>query len=149
MVHALGVALRATTLMASPLNAEAVCRLLSSNAIDGIINAVRAEAGARQKIVRSIMPDKIVTTKPEAFYAWLKLTNGWSADTFVGAAEDAGVAVTSFTMFEVGSLNHTDAVRICINGASDRPALEWALHQLKHLLFENVPLASSRRNIAV
>src|SRR5580698_2408073 len=66
----------------------------------------RREARARQKIVAAILPTDCLITKPEAFYAWLKLTNGWSADSFVRAAYNNGIGVTPFNVFEVASLNH-------------------------------------------
>lgn len=138
-LHAMGVALRATTLMASPLNAEQVARLLLSASIDRVVDAVRQEARARQKIVAASLPAQNVITKPEAYYAWLKLTPRWSADAFVRAAENLGIGVTPFSVFEVSSLNHSDAVRICINGAADKPSLERALMKLRSLLAGGPP----------
>jgi len=138
-LHSLGVALRATTLMASPLNAEWVMRLLASASIDRVVGAVLHEARTRQKIVSAVLPADYLVTKPEAFYAWLKLTNGWSADSFVRAAYHKGIGVTPFNVFEVASLNHTDAVRVCINGASDQSSLEWALERLRTMLMDESP----------
>lgn len=143
-LHALGVALRATTLMASPMNAEHATRLIQSSSIDRIIQAVRLEARARQEIVAATLPAENLITKPEAFYSWLKLTNGWSADAYVRMAENRGVGTTPFTVFEVTSLNHTDAVRICLNGAPDRASLEQALKCLRVLLMEGPPRGRGR-----
>ncbi len=142
--HAFGVALRATTLMASPLNMEQVVRLIASARIDGVLRAVRSEARARQSIVSATLPAGSVIAKPESFFAWLKLTNGWSAEAFTRAAETRGVGVTPFSVFEVASLNHTDAVRICTNGAPNRGALAEALGQLRDLLREGSATSASQ-----
>ncbi len=51
LVSAFGIALRATTLMASPFNAEWATRLLESRRIDQVVAAMRAETQARQALV--------------------------------------------------------------------------------------------------
>lgn len=132
--HALGVALRATTLMASTLTAEWATRLIASPIMDGVIGSVRREIGARQGIVVACLPERSVITRPDSFNVWLKLTNGWSAEAFTRAAELAGVGVTPCGMFEVGLHNRSDAVRICLNGAPDRASLTRALHRLSGIL---------------
>lgn len=134
---ALGVALRATTLMASPLTAEWAARLVASPIMDGVIGSVRREIGARQGIVGACLPEPSLITRPDSFNVWMKLTNGWSAETFTRAAEAAGVGVTPCSMFEVGIRNRSDAVRICLNGAPDRAALTWALRRLAGTLAQS------------
>jgi DNA-binding transcriptional MocR family regulator len=135
-LHAFGVALRATTLMASAISAEYIAKLIASPPLEYIVRSVREEARARQEILAEILPAANIITKPDAYYAWLKLSNGWSADAYVKMAEKRGVGITSFTVFEVSSLNHSDAVRICLNGAPDRAALGEALGCLRGLLLE-------------
>ena len=137
--HSVGVALRATTLMASPLIAECVMRLLASPSIDQVVDAIRSEARARQKIITAALPANCLVTKPEAFFARLKLTNGWSADSFARAAHHEGVGVTPFNVFEVASLNHSDSVRISLNAAPNRSALEHALSVLRTILTDETP----------
>ncbi|BCP54023.1 GntR family transcriptional regulator [Kaistia sp. 32K] len=137
--HALGVALRATTLMASAVTTEHVVRLLTSKSIETVIAALRTEARARQAILTGIISERHLITRPEAYYAWLKLTNGWSAEAFVREAHKRDVGITPFTVFEVSSLNHSDGIRICINGARDRSTLETALHRLRTLLLDETP----------
>ncbi len=143
VLHALGVGLRATTLMASPFGAEWASRLIAGP-MDRIVGATRQEMRARQEILTARIPAQNLITRPEAFYAWLKLTNGWSADGFVRAADLKGVGVTPFSVFEVSSQPHTDAVRICLNGAPDRASLEEALEHLATLLVRGVSQAEYR-----
>ncbi|MBE7196974.1 MAG: PLP-dependent aminotransferase family protein [Parafilimonas terrae] len=132
--HALGVALRATTLMASPMTAEWAARLVASPIMNGVIGSMRREIAARQSIVAACLPERSLITRPDSFNVWMKLTNGWSSEAFTRAAEAAGVGVTPCSMFEVGIRNRSDAVRICLNGAPDQAALTWALHRLSATL---------------
>ncbi|MBO0662538.1 PLP-dependent aminotransferase family protein [Jiella sp. CQZ9-1] len=146
--HALGVALRATTLMASAIAAEHVARLLASASIDRVIAAVRDEARARQALVADIIPATSLITRREALYATLKLPVGWTSSAFTKAAEDRGVGVIPLAVFEVSSLDPGDAVRICLNGAADRATLERALHTLERLR-QQQPSRESRHKVAV
>jgi hypothetical protein len=45
--YSMGVALRATTLMASPLNADTACRILASGSLPSIVSAIRNETRNR------------------------------------------------------------------------------------------------------
>ncbi len=120
LVDAFGIALRATTLMASPFNAEWAARLLASPQLDRMVAEMRAETQARQALVAAIMPGQAVMSDPNAYYFCLKLRNGWSAEGFARAAEAAGVGVTPLGLFEVSSLHQSDTVRVCVNAAPDR-----------------------------
>lgn len=139
LVPAFGVALRATTLMASPFNAEWAMRLLVSPQIDGIIGEMRRETRARQALVAALLPAEAIMSHPDAYYFCLKLRNGWSAETFTQVAEDIGVRVTPLTLFEVSPLQPSDAVRVCINAAPDRNSLGEALKTLARLCAAGAP----------
>ncbi|ATE59836.1 aminotransferase-like domain-containing protein [Thauera sinica] len=138
-VHAFGVALRASTLMASPINAEWAARLVRSDAIDGIIDAVRTETAARQAIVLANLPKDSVVSNSAAFYFRLKLRNDWTGEAFARAAEANGVGVTPFGVFDVGAMHDSDSVRVCVNAAPDRTTLKHALWQLSELLNDGAP----------
>jgi DNA-binding transcriptional MocR family regulator len=139
LVYAFGIALRATTLMASPFNAEWATRLLESQQIDQIVAAMRAETQARQALVAGLLPRQAVLTQANAYYFCLKLGNGWSAEAYTRAAEEAGVGVTPISLFEVSSLHQSDTVRVCVNAAPDQEALRAALEKLAGLLEAGAP----------
>lgn len=134
-----GIALRATTLMASPFGAEWAMRLLRSPQIDDVVTGIRLETEARHALVEDLLPAPSVITRPGAYFLRLRLPPGWSAESFTLAAEQNGVGVTPFSLFEVSSLHQTDAVRVCINAAPDRESLRAALETLRDLLGDGAP----------
>jgi DNA-binding transcriptional MocR family regulator len=137
--HAFGVALRATTLMASPFNAEWGSRILSSAHLGAIISALRTETAARNGLAAEMLPSNAIIGRPDAYYFCLKLPQGWSAESFTQAAEDRGVAVTPFGFFEVASLNRSTTVRVCVNGATNIGSLKLGLQRLHELLQDEFP----------
>ncbi|MCJ2065223.1 PLP-dependent aminotransferase family protein [Methylobacterium sp. J-088] len=139
LIDAFGIAMRASTLMASPFTADWATRLLASPRIDRIVAAMRAETQARQALVAALLPAQAVMAHPNAYYVCLKLRNGWSAEAYTQAAEARGVGVTPLSLFEVSSTHPSDAVRICVNAAPDRETLRGALETLTTLLDSGGP----------
>ncbi|GLS42850.1 PLP-dependent aminotransferase family protein [Methylobacterium brachythecii] len=139
LAPAFGKALRASTLMASPFNAEYATRLLSSPQLDEVVAGIRSETAARQALVADVLPEPALMTHPQAYHFCLKLKNGWSAEAYTQAAEKLGVGVTPLSLFEVSALHQSDSVRVCVNAASDRISLTAALAKLSELLREGAP----------
>ncbi|MDP4006338.1 PLP-dependent aminotransferase family protein [Methylobacterium sp. NEAU K] len=139
LVYAFGIAMRASTLMASPFNAEWATRLLASPQVDRIVAEMRAETQARQALVAALLPAHAVMAHPNAYYFCLKLRNGWSAEAYTQAAEVIGVGVTPLSLFEVSSTHQSDTVRVCVNAAPDRETLREALEKLTILLDAGAP----------
>jgi len=131
--HSLGVALRATTLMASPLNADAACRVLSSAALPSILDAIRSETRERLAIVAECLPRSTYVTQPGAFYFGLRMHGNWTAEAFARASEAIGVGVMPYAIFETMSLQTAAMVRVCHNAAPTREALRLALSSLADL----------------
>lgn len=131
--YALGVALRATTLMASPLNAELASRFIASPLVESIVSAIRDETRARHAIVAQCFDQLAYLSQPAAYFVGLRMPEHWSAEAFAKAAEMDGVGVTPFNLFEVGSRHHIDAVRVCVNAAPNREVLRAALKSLADL----------------
>lgn len=125
--HALGVALRATTLMASPLNAAMAERVLSSGVMTQVVAAIRQETRERQALVAECLPKSVFVTRSGAFYFGLKMDANWTAQTFTRAAETIGVGVTPYDVFETTPLTGGAMVRVCHNAAPDRESLYRAL----------------------
>lgn len=134
--HALGVALRATTLMSCTVSAEFVTRLIGSGGMAEAAAQTRAETRARQALVAEILNPRQALRHPLGFHVWLKLGPGWTEDGFVRAAEARGIAVTPGSLFEVGILVEDAAIRICVNAAQDRAVLETCLREIGALLGE-------------
>ncbi len=125
--------------MASPFNAEWATRLLESRRIDQVVAAMRAETQARQALVAGLLPRQAILTQPNAYYFCLKLGNGWSAEAYTQAAEEAGVGVTPISLFEVSSLlpkRYRPGLR---QRSADRETLREALEKLAGLLEAGAP----------
>lgn len=133
--HARGLALRATTLMASSLSVEWVIRIVDRPVIDRVVGAVRHEMRARQRILTDNMPGDRLITRPEAFYCWLKLTNGWVRRRLPRPQDRAGLASLRST---------SSSIQAASNGrraggsqrAPSRAALEDAIRRLGNLCCE-------------
>jgi DNA-binding transcriptional MocR family regulator len=132
--RALGVALRATTLMASPLNAAVALGVLAPDNMDRIVDAIRQETHARQALVAACLPASAVVTRPGAFYFGLRVGANWTGQTFTRAAETAGIGVTPYDVFEGTPMTGSALVRVCHNAAPDRETLRRALIGLRNLL---------------
>jgi DNA-binding transcriptional MocR family regulator len=132
--RALGVALRATTLMASPLNAALALGVLEADAMNRTVAALRKETLERQAIVAELLPASSIVTRPGAFYFGLRVGAQWTAQTFTRAAETAGVGVTPYDVFESVPMTGSTLVRVCHNAAPDRETLRHAIGGLRALL---------------
>jgi DNA-binding transcriptional MocR family regulator len=133
-IRSLGVALRATTLMASPLNAAAALLALAPDTMDRIVDETRRETCERQAIVASCLPASSVVSRPGAFYFGLRVGNQWTAQAFAHAAEVAGIGVTPYEVFEGTPMAGGGIVRVCHNAAPDQATLKRALMGLSSLL---------------
>jgi DNA-binding transcriptional MocR family regulator len=131
--HAMGVALRATTLMASPLNADVACRILSSSSLSSIVAAIRNETRERQAIVSECLPASSYVMQPGAFYFGLRMQGSWTPEAFARAAEAIGVGVMPYAVFETMPLQTAAMVRVCHNAAPSREGLRQALSGLAEL----------------
>ncbi|WP_236668495.1 MULTISPECIES: aminotransferase-like domain-containing protein [Burkholderia] len=146
-VHALGVALRATTLMASPLNAAMATSVLESGEMTHIVETIREETRARQALVAASLPASAIVTRPGAFYFGLRTGNHQTGQGFARAAEAAGIGVTPYDLFEATPLTGSTLVRVCHNAAPDRDSLRRALAGLARMLDQPVAAPPFRQGI--
>lgn len=133
-IHSLGVALRATTLMASPLNVAAAVKAITPDTMDLIVSDMRRETYERQAIVVSYLPAPFIVSRPGAFYFGLHVGAQWTAQTFARAAEASGVGVTPYNVFESTPMTGGGLVRVCHNAAPDKQTLKLGMMKLASLL---------------
>jgi len=133
--------LRAMNLMAPPLNAALASRWITTGRLDDIRNAIRDEAGARQKIAQSVLGRFEYAADPHGHHLWLQMPPYWRAADLAEHAERAGFAVVPGSAFVVSGA-WPEAVRISLGVATDKESLSQALRMVSELLSQ--PMLSSK-----
>ncbi|MFI2431418.1 PLP-dependent aminotransferase family protein [Streptomyces sp. NPDC018693] len=119
---------------------EAAVRWAGDGTVARLVAAKRADAEARQALVREVLDGFRVRTDPGAYFAWWELPPPWRADTFTAAAAAHGIAVTPGTAFTVDPHRTPDAVRLGL-GSAPVERLGWALRTLADVVRGSGPAA--------
>ncbi|HSI58566.1 MAG TPA: PLP-dependent aminotransferase family protein [Ideonella sp.] len=120
-------ALRATTVMASPVTNAITTRWVQDGSALAMLDAIRDESIARQALAAKHLARYELQTQPESFHLWLPLASSWSVVDFAAYLRSQGVAVVASAAFSTDG-DPPDAVRICLGGPVDREAIDHALH---------------------
>jgi DNA-binding transcriptional MocR family regulator len=129
-------ALRATALMPAPLMAAVATRWIQEGAAERLLNAVRAETGARRAIAATALPQAL--GGPENIHLWLPLADAAAAERVQLTAQARGLAVVTAAAFAVQA-PHPAGVRISLGGPGKRSVLERALATLAELVGDSAP----------
>ncbi|MBW8822276.1 MAG: aminotransferase class I/II-fold pyridoxal phosphate-dependent enzyme, partial [Streptomyces sp.] len=111
---------------------EAGVRWTVDGTVARLVEAKRADAARRQRVLAECLGGFAVRSDPRAYYAWWQLPAPWRADTFTAAAAALGVALTPGPSFAVDPNRTPDAVRLGLASAAV-PDLERALRALAGL----------------
>ncbi|MGE5124722.1 MAG: PLP-dependent aminotransferase family protein [Betaproteobacteria bacterium] len=133
-VPRLAASLRATTWAVAPLTAAIASAWIRDGWADGLLQARREEARARQALARERLAGADLDVHPEAYYLWLRLPEPWRADGFVAEARARGVLLTPAEAFSVDREPVVHAVRLCTGAARTREALGRGLDVVADLL---------------
>ncbi|ACM40177.1 MULTISPECIES: PLP-dependent aminotransferase family protein [Rhizobium/Agrobacterium group] len=126
-------AMRAASVMASPLSAALATRWIEDGTADSILRFIRTEAAARQALVAEVLPAGSYQSDPISFNIWLPLTNGWTRSTFGTHMRASGIGVVASDAFTVDGVAE-EAVRVCLGGPIRRETLKGALEFMGHAL---------------
>jgi len=86
---------------------------------DAIVQFVRQESTARQRIVASLLPEGTYTADLHGFPVWIMLPEGWTRATFASRGRPAGLgAIGSDPFCEAGTPLET--VRLSLGDPSTR-----------------------------
>ena len=130
--------IQATGWLAPPLMSEIAARWVMSGVAATIVAERRAEAQARQAILREQLGLPRNAGSPHALHHWLELPRQWErAPDFVEALRRRGVLVTSGEAFAVDPTPSARAVRVSLGAASSRATLASALETIAALLRED------------
>ena len=135
-------ALRAGTVMASPITTALATRWIEDGCAEAVVGFIRSESSARQTVARRLLPSELVRADPNGFHIWLSLPDGWTRAAFASQARAAGLGVVGSDAFcAVGAA--PEAVRVCLGGMATRVEITNALEVVAHVLERSPALASS------
>ncbi len=142
--HAMRVttALRASVMMASPLLTSLVTEWIREGAAADILAGIRAEATARQRLARALLPAELCVAHPEGLHVWLTLPPHWTCAEFVAYVRHQGMALVGSEAFHVPGgdpVAMPNAVRLALGMAANRERLREALVGLADALTQRMP----------
>ena len=137
-------ALRATTVMASPVTNALITRWVRDGTADAMLEAIRSESHSRYEMAVKHLGRYGVVAQPECFHLWLPLDAAWSPVEFASYLRMQGVGVVASAAFATDG-NPPDAVRVCLGGPMgnddcDR-ALQLIAETIEHPLHPHSTLA--------
>lgn len=132
-------AMRAFSVMASPVTAAVATRWIEDGTADTILRFIRAEAMARERIAAKVFEPGSYLSDPLSFNLWLPMHNGWTRSVFVSHVRAAGLGVVASDAFTAGG-SPPEAVRVGLGGPVTRAQIERGLEFMAHAL-EQQPVA--------
>jgi DNA-binding transcriptional MocR family regulator len=131
----LTAAVRATTMMVSPITAALATRWIRDGTADLILSTIRKECAVRQKIAARALQNGSFDAVPDGFHLWLRLPAPWGRKEFAATMAAAGVAVVASDAFFVSmERSAPEAVRVCVGGVADRYQIQHAMELIGQAL---------------
>jgi DNA-binding transcriptional MocR family regulator len=136
----IGGALRATVQMSAFLMVALVARWLADGSADQIIDAIRTEAAARQRLAADVLAGQAFSSHPNGHHIWMPLPRGWGRTEFASHVQRQGLAIVTAETFSVAE-TQSQAIRVSLGAASSRSELAQGLQILAGALRSSAPLA--------
>jgi DNA-binding transcriptional MocR family regulator len=126
-------ALRALTVMSSPVTNALATRWVADGTAEAMAHAIRAESASRQQLAARHLAGHPYQAHPEGFHLWLPLASSWSVVEFASYLRTQGVAVVASAAFATDA-DPPDAVRICLGGPLSGEECDSALKLIAETL---------------
>jgi DNA-binding transcriptional MocR family regulator len=133
-------AIRATTSMASPIGAAIATQWIESGLADEALNAIRTETEIRRELLTGLLGEHGIVSAPNAFHAWLPLSNGWGRGDLTTRLRAAGIGLVTSDAFAVGPA--PEAVRIGLGAPPTRDAVLLSLQRIADLAVQSPAMSS-------
>ncbi|HEX7858565.1 MAG TPA: PLP-dependent aminotransferase family protein [Sphingobium sp.] len=130
----LTAAIQETAVMAPPVNAALVTSWLRDGSFGRLVEAVRGEGVARQRIAAKHLADMDYAAHPEGYHIWLRITDGLDPAKLAATVRPAGLSIVPGEAFACEGQKAERAVRISTGGAIDHVHLDQAFAWLATLL---------------
>jgi DNA-binding transcriptional MocR family regulator len=125
--------------MASPVTAALATLWLQDGTADAVIESIRRESVARQKIAAELLPAHSYIAHPEGFHLWLALPAPWQRAAFAAQMRASDLSIVISDAFCVSD-TPPEAVRVSLGGMLSRAEVRNALDYLAHVLEEKKSL---------
>lgn len=127
-------ALRLAASLPSGFALEAAVRWIGDGTLESVCAAKRADAAARTRLARELLPPRRRAPLPEqgSYFVWWELPEPLRAEPFVAAALEHGIAVTPGSAFAADPRSTPRAVRLAL-ASPPLETLERALGTLARL----------------
>ncbi|MEA3119445.1 MAG: hypothetical protein QOI13_2715 [Paraburkholderia sp.] len=128
-------ALRATTVMPSPFTSALATQWINDGTAHDMLNAIRAEANARQTIASQELDSWPYDAHPDGFHLWLPMPqhSDWSAPELAQQLRSRGIGAVAGAAFSTDG-NPPNAIRVCLGGPQDRSDCREAMKQIADML---------------
>nr|WP_319387029.1 PLP-dependent aminotransferase family protein [uncultured Roseibium sp.] len=132
---------RTSQVMPSPVMTALATRWIEDGTASLLLDYIRSEGAARQKIAATYLHGQEYLSDPEGFHIWLKLSNGWTRPAFVSQLRNLPIGVTESDAFTVSGAP-SERIRVGLGGPADRKQLGNALEILSQTLTASPAQAS-------
>lgn len=126
-------AMRALSVMASPICAAVATRWIDDGTADTILRFIREESKARERIAASLLEPGTYLSDPLSFNIWLPMRNNWTRSVFVSHVRSTGIGVVASDAFTAEGAP-PEAVRVGLGGPVTRTQVERGLEFMAHAL---------------
>lgn len=134
--HDLAQAIRALSVMPSPLSMALVTQWIEDGTADGIRRFVRAESAARQALAGEVLSNMRYRGAENAFNIWLDLPEGVGRADVVARMARRQIGLMPSDAFTVLG-RPGEQLRVCLGGPATRETLGENLHALANALTPN------------
>ncbi|WP_102226434.1 aminotransferase-like domain-containing protein [Acidimangrovimonas sediminis] len=129
----LAQAIRALSVMPSPLSMALTTQWIEDGTADGIRRFIRSETAARQALAAEALEGCTFASAPNAFNLWLTLPEGVGRADIVARFAGRRLGLMPSDAFTVTG-TPVEALRVCLGGSVTREALRDNLHHLGNAL---------------
>ncbi|MEO8557765.1 MAG: PLP-dependent aminotransferase family protein [Rhodospirillales bacterium] len=131
----LNVAIRTHHIYASMVNVEVLNAMMADRSVERIWAQSRAKVTARIDMARRALGPFRIEARPDSWFAWLDLPDGWNSESFTTMARMQGIAVGGSANFTVdGMAPDRNGVRLSLTGPGSDAAARDYLRKLRELL---------------
>lgn len=129
-------ALRATTVMASPLSNLLTTYWIEDGTVDRMLQAIRSECGQRHALADKHLASLGMQGHPQAFHVWLPVSGAWNAVELAAYLRAQGVGALAGAAFSTDG-DPPEAVRLCLGGPNDVQDCEHGLQLVADALLQS------------